>query len=197
MKKLLCLGLSALMLAAAVGCGTGSQGSGSQNGGGAAEELQMNDLSSGFLRTAATDDYGRTFSASEGYNDRYVGIFYFLWLSQADVDNTVQKYIDAGRGEETLTSQVGFGNPKFTWWGEPMYGYYQVEDEWVVRKHVELFINAGLDFICFDTTNNDHYSAAARTVLNVLLEYQKLGYRVPKAMFMTNSDSPGRIKPWI
>ncbi|MFQ7034303.1 MAG: hypothetical protein ACLRTQ_00685 [Candidatus Borkfalkia sp.] len=37
-----------------------------------------------------------------------------------------------------------------------------------MRKHVELFINAGLDFICFDCTNNDFYQAAAKAVLDVL-----------------------------
>ncbi len=188
MKKFFSLCLSTLLLCAAAGCGGGSR----QDLGG---ELQpSSDLETGFLRTAAEDDYGRSFGASDGYNDNVVGIFYFLWLNQAANTNTVDKYIAEGKAEETLTSQNGFGMPTFTWWGEPMYGYYQIEDKWVVRKHVELFINAGLDFICFDTTNNSHYSSAAKTVLDVLLEYKNLGYDVPKAMFMTNSDSPGRIK---
>lgn len=192
MKRFLSICFSALFLFAAVGCGEeqGGGGQGSLDG-----ELQLSaDLETGFLKTAATDDYGRSFGASDGYNDNVVGIFYFLWLNQAANDNTVEKYIAEGRAEETLTSQNGFGMPTFTWWGEPMYGYYQIEDKWVVRKHVELFINAGLDFICFDTTNNSHYTSAARAVLDVLLEYRELGYDVPKAMFMTNSDSPGRIK---
>ncbi len=185
MKKLICMLLSALLVVAAVGCGDGEQ---------AGPPPAVGEKEIGFLRTAATDDYGRSFTETESYNDNVVGIFYFLWLNQAANDNTVEKFMAEGRGEETLTSQNGFGAPKFTWWGEPMYGYYQVEDKWVVRKHVELFINAGLDFICFDTTNNSHYSSAARAVLDVLLEYQNLGYKVPKALFMTNTDSPGRIK---
>ncbi len=178
--------MSVLFLAAAAGCAGGGTLSG--------ETTVSEDMRTGFLSTTATDDFGRSFGAADGYNDNVVGIFYFLWLNQAANTNTVEKYIADGLAEDTLTSQDGFGTPKFTWWGEPMYGYYQVEDKWVVRKHVELFINAGLDFICFDTTNNSHYSSAARAVLDVLLEYQKLGYDVPKAMFMTNSDSPGRIE---
>lgn len=188
MKKFLCLALGAALLLTACGCGEKKPVADLTG------EIGQSDLETGFLRTTATDDFGRSFSEATAYNDNAVGIFYFLWLNQAANDNTVEKYIAEGRGEETVTSQNGFGAPTFTWWGEPMYGYYQVEDVWVVRKHVELFINAGLDFICFDTTNNSHYAAAARTVLNVLLEYEQMGYKVPKAMFMTNSDSPGRIK---
>ena len=42
------------------------------------------DFGSGFLNTAATDDYGRSFSATGGYDENtYVGIFYFLWNSSA------------------------------------------------------------------------------------------------------------------
>ncbi len=202
MKKFLSLTLSALLLFAVAGCTNGRTGGpdgtspgGETPGGGISGTLEQTDLQTGFLRTAATDDFGRSFTQTESYNDNVVGIFYFLWLSLAANDNTVEKYIAEGRAEETLTSQNGFGTPSFTWWGEPMYGYYRLQDDkWVVRKHVELFINAGLDFICFDTTNNSYYQADAKAVLDVLLEYQKMGYRVPKAMFMTNSDSPGLIK---
>ncbi len=148
------------------------------------------DLSTGFYRTAGSDDFGRSFSQVEQYNENVVGIFYFLWLSQASKNVNVDSYEKNGEVEKTLGSEVSYA-PTFTYWGEPLYGYYKVEDEWVVRKHVELFINAGLDFICFDTTNNDYYEPAARTVLNVLLEYNNKGYNVPKAMFMTNSDSTG------
>lgn len=155
------------------------------------EEEPEPDLKTGFLQTSATDDYGRSFEAVSGYNDKVVGIFYFLWLNQASKGVNVDSYIEDGRVESVLTGdEVAYG-PTFTYWGEPMYGYYRLEDKWVVRKHVELFINAGLDFICFDTTNNDYYRAAAQSVLDVLLEYHELGYDVPKAMFMTNSDSTG------
>ncbi len=150
------------------------------------------DLKSGFLRTAGTDDFDRSFEQVKDYNDNVVGVFYFLWASQAGSAVNVESYEQNGEVEKTLTGEEVKYGPNFTFWGEPMYGYYQIEDEWVVRKHVELFINAGLDFICFDTTNNDYYGPAARTVLKVLMEYHELGYNVPKAMFMTNSDSTGR-----
>lgn len=203
MKKIISLTVGLLLALGLVGCGGspssessvgGSSSSGSSAGGGGKLTGTLeysDDLASGFLQTAATDDYGRSFGQVNGYNDNVVGIFYFLWLSQASVPTTVDSYVSQGKAENTLKGDEVPLLPTFTYWGEPMYGFYQVEDEWVVRKHVELFINAGLDFICFDCTNNDYYQAAAKTVLDVLLEYEGLGYDVPKAMFMTNTDSTG------
>ncbi len=185
MKKILSLILGILILFTVAACNGGTARKISLSG----TLAESDDYSTGFLRTTATDDYGRSFGEVDGYNGNVVGIFYFLWLSQASVTTNVDSYIADGNVEATLTGdEVGLA-PTFTYWGEPMYGYYQVEDEWVVRKHVELFINAGLDFICFDCTNNDYYQAAAKTVLDVLLEYAQMGYDVPRAMFMTNTNS--------
>lgn len=181
----LALGLSIIIAITVVGCSCNITNNIT------GEYVTSSDLQSGFIKTVGEDDYGRSFAQVEEYNNNVVGVFYFLWASQAATDTTVSSYETNGKVEKTLTGESVEYAPTFTFWGEPMYGYYQVEDEWVVRKHIELFINAGLDFICFDTTNNDYYEAAAQTVLNVLLEYKNLGYNVPKAMFMTNSDSTG------
>lgn len=188
MKKFLAAALSLCLLFAAGGCAGGSASGGELTG-----AVEYTDFTTGFLRNTAADDDNNRFRATEKYNDKVVGVFYFLWLSQASNTETVDEYVANGAVESTLTGDTLSYAPTFTWWGEPMYGYYQVEDKWVVRKHVELFMNAGLDFICFDTTNNDYYRSAAQTVLDVLLEYAELGYQVPKAMFMTNSDSSGMI----
>ena len=185
MKKIVALILVLTFLFAFAACGGGGKQSGTLTG----TLRDSDDYSTGFMRTSATDDYDRSFGEVTDYNGNVVGIFYFLWLSQASVTTNVDSYIEDGNVEAVLTGdEVGMA-PAFTYWGEPMYGFYQVEDEWVVRKHVELFINAGLDFICFDCTNNDFYQAAAKAVLDVLLEYAEMGYDVPRAMFMTNSDS--------
>lgn len=185
MKKIVALILGLTFLFAFAACGGGGKQSGTLTG----TLRDSDDYSTGFMRTSATDDYDRSFGEVTDYNGNVVGIFYFLWLSQASVTTNVDSYIEDGNVEAVLTGdEVGMA-PAFTYWGEPMYVFYQVEDEWVVRKHVELFINAGLDFICFDCTNNDFYQAAAKAVLDVLLEYAEMGYDVPRAMFMTNSDS--------
>ena len=147
------------------------------------------DFGSGFLNTAATDDYGRSFSATGGYDENtYVGIFYFLWNSSAYGVHDVSEYEKRGEVESVLTGDTVPGAPNFTYWGKPLYDYYSSTDTWVIRKHLELFMNAGLDFIAFDCTNSQFYSDAAYAFLDVALEYQQMGYDVPKIMFMTNTE---------
>ncbi len=187
-KRIISAALCLALAASAAGCGNNKKQEKEEITGAYSAST---DLTNGFLKTAAVDDYGRAFAQVDGYNENVVGIFYFLWLGLANQRSTksVDAYEKENKVENTLTGEdVGYA-PDFTYWGEPMYGYYQPTDEWVVRRHVEMFINAGLDFICFDCTNNDFYQRAAKTVLDVLLEYKQLGYNVPKAMFMTNTAS--------
>lgn len=187
MKKTITIFLSAIILLCVSACRSGrAQGGGAVFSG---ELAAARDVNYGFRHTGGSDDYGHSFTAAEAYNSNVTGIFYFLWLGQASSDVNIGNFEEAGGVESTLTGDTVAAAPSFTWWGEPMYGYYKSEDEWVVRKHVELFLYAGLDFICFDCTNNDYYRPAAKAVLDVLLEYAEAGYDVPKAMFMTNTDS--------
>lgn len=46
---------------------------------------------------------------------------------------------------------------QYHFWGEPLYGYYNSLDPWVIRRHVELFISAGIDCLVFDATNAHCY----------------------------------------
>lgn len=151
----------------------------------------------GFLNTTATDDVGRTFSPVSGYEDKkYVGIFYFLWNGSdqspiKDVTNEYEKNHTVM--SELLARQADGGTPEvnsFHYWGEPLYGYYNAEDPWVIRKHIELFIHAGLDFITFDVSNGRIYDSQAYAFLDLLLEYSKQGFNVPKVMFLTSVHEP-------
>ncbi|MGM9642088.1 MAG: hypothetical protein ACI3XI_02650, partial [Eubacteriales bacterium] len=74
-------------------------------------------------------------------------------------------------------------------WGEPFYGYYYSNDEWVIRKHMKLLIQADIDFLFFDTTNSLIYRDNAAIVLRVLQEYHDEGFKIPKVMFYTNTAS--------
>ncbi len=155
------------------------------------------DYQTGVLRTASTDDYGRSFTASGDYaSDKYVGIFYCLWQSYAPTSDVpdVSVFEESGKAENVLTGSDVPSQPNFTWWGKPMYDYYVAGDKWVIRRHLELFINAGLDFICFDCSNDNIYTKAANAFLEVAKELQDLGYDVPKLMFMTNTDTVARTE---
>lgn len=183
-KKIAALVLAASMsLGALAGCAGGEL------------EERPGGFTDGFTMTAATDDAGRAFSPVSGYEqDKYVGIFYFLWNGSdqspiKDVSNNYEKNHTVMT--ELLARQANGGTQEmnaFHYWGQPLYGYYNADDEWVIRKHIELFIHAGLDFVAFDTSNGRIYDVQAYAFLDLLLEYYEQGFDVPKVMFLTSVD---------
>ena len=89
-------------------------------------------------------------------DNRLVGLFYFLWLGvhgnhrSFNVSEFIER--DPAIGHKP-TSPLWGGHGVMHHWGEPFYGYYRSDDEWVVRKHMKLLIQADIDFLFFDTTN--------------------------------------------
>ncbi len=151
-------------------------------------------MQSGLLM--ATDALGRTVaddkSAPTAKKDRYVGMFYFLWLGEHgrnkpyDVSKIVAADPEAGYHTD---SELWGPETAYHHWGEPFYGYYYSDDEWVVRRHMKLLIQADVDFLFFDTTNAATYDHNVRIVMSVLSEYHKDGWKIPKVMFYTNTAS--------
>ena len=150
-------------------------------------------LSGGY---ASVDDLGRPLydSNTEGVGaalaeqERYVGLFYFLWLGAHPVDDKgiardIQKILDGN-------SPVGYGvQNEMHWFAEPLYGYYTTNDTWVMRKHAELLTNAGVDFLYFDTTNNFTYYDSALKLMKILHELNEQGYDAPQVVFYTNTEA--------
>ena len=122
---------------------------------------------------SATDAYGRHFGAIGGYDeDKQVGLFYFLW-NGSDENRSV--WDSSLLSEDTLkndTSSVG----AFHYWAEPLYGYYDSGDPWVIRRHMELFAMAGVDYIVFDTSNGYIYEDVCENLFAVALELQEQGF---------------------
>ena len=153
---------------------------------------------------AATDDLGRSlYSASDvgviGENgEHYVGLFYFLWHGKhtpTDKIYNLQEILDSTpRSDWGKLSTGKYGKVgEFHWAAEPLYGYYYINDEWVLRKHMELLTNAGVDFLFFDTTNNFTYADTALKIMKILHELNQQGYAAPKVTFYTNTDAATRI----
>ena len=123
---------------------------------------------------------------------RMVGLFYFLWLGEHgrngpyDVSRILLADPKAGDSPESpLWGPWG----SYHHWGEPLYGYYFSDDEWVVRRHMKLIMQAGIDFLFFDTTNSFIYERNAKLVMRILQEYRDAGWDIPKVTFYTNSAS--------
>lgn len=124
--------------------------------------------------------------------DRLVGLFYFLWLGEHGRDRAldISKITDADpqagyKPDSDVWGDVG----EYHFWGEPFYGYYFSDDEWVARRHMKLIMQADVDFLFFDTTNAAVYENNVKMVMRILQEYHDQGWKIPKVMFYTNSAS--------
>ena len=145
------------------------------------------------------DEYGRSLTpVSSRKEDKEVGIFYFLWLGQHgtpeiyNIDTILKEH-----GQDVLfhtddrkVSPAG----QFHWWGEPLYGYYNSGDEWVIRRHLEMLTSAGVDFLVFDVSNCFTYQAIAEKVMKVITELRAEGWDAPQITYLTHSRSIQTIK---
>ena len=140
------------------------------------------------------DNYGRTVEAAAGKKEkRDVGIFYFLWLGQPyasgiyDVSKIISEH-----GKDVVFHEEGGDispNGQAHWWEEPLYGYYNSADRWVLRRHMEMLTEAGVDFLIFDTTNCLLYEEVATAIMQLSQELRDEGWDAPQVAFYTHSRS--------
>ena len=140
---------------------------------------------------AATDALGRELTPISGYkSNKYVGLFYFLWHGQhpADRVRNITELLKTNYDDLFDASLDNKVVPYDSWchYQEPLYGYYNSLDPWVMRKHIELFIHMGIDFLVMDFTNGIYYDKPLAILMDLLLEYQNAGYNVPKISFYVN-----------
>ena len=126
--------------------------------------------------------------------NRFVGIFYFLWLGQHDLTNEgpfvvsriLQQFPNALKtpGSPPWGPE---GSPHF--WGEPLYGFYRNSDPWVLRRHAHLLADAGVDTLIFDTTNRTTYHEVYLQLCKVFEQVRREGGRTPQIVFMVNTEA--------
>ena len=142
----------------------------------------------------STDAVGRTLDRISGYDeDKHVGLFYFLWHGQhaADKPRNVTELLKTNYKDLFDASPSNTVVPYGSWlhYQEPLYGYYNSLDQWVMRKHIEMFIAAGVDFLVMDFTNGVLYPKPLRNLMDLLLEYKEAGWDVPEITFYINIDA--------
>ena len=166
---------------------------------------------------SATDDLERTLPRNKATGnlkkDKFVGIFYFTWLGAHGHDRHTKPLPDEGvhpkTASDTLSpydiTKILKENPEnpeygpvlaFHHWGEPYFGYYLTNDEWVIMKHAQLLSDAGIDVIVFDVTNALAYLPQVNTICEVFSRLEKQGWAVPKIAFLTNTkhvETTGKI----
>jgi hypothetical protein len=138
----------------------------------------------------AVDRQGRALptSAETGppRRDRTLAMFYFLWS-----DAPGRPLYDVTRIQAADPLHPKYGPEKqMHWWGEPWLGYYTLMDPAVVRKHVQMLVDAGVDVLIFDETNGpkNTYPAAREAVCRELEDRRARGEAYPKIAFFCGGN---------
>ena len=149
---------------------------------------------------AATDGLGRVLPSFEQVGaprkDRYIGLFYFLWLG-AHVNGgpyDISKII-AGHPEALQNTNDPHWGPLNVphHWGEPLFGYYLTDDAWVLRKHAQMLSDAGVDVLIFDVTNQVTYKTYYSALLKTFAEVRALGGKTPQVAFLCPFWEPVKV----
>ena len=150
----------------------------------------------------ATDALGRelplTAEVGPPKKDRFVGIFYLPWTGDEfsygpyDVSKIL---VDQPDMQTTPTFRhTGPKDWHYAYWGEPLFGYYKLTDPWVIRRHMHMLADAGVDALVLDATNAEIYENVLTQFLPVLLLIRAEGGRVPQLLFMLNTDMGNAAK---
>ena len=146
---------------------------------------------------SGSDDLGRKLPTFEETgppkNDRLVGLFYSLWhknLRHMPGNFNMTEFLKTRPGFMDFTAHPPGGPdyPEF-YWAEPLFGYYRSADPWVIRKHLVLLADAGVDYLIFDTTNAQLYDEELTQLLQIGEELQAKGMKVPLFAFFLNHES--------
>ena len=154
-------------------------------------ESKLRDVGSEYWE--ATDALGRKVCSAEdvgGKKDRKVGIFYWTWherctgMRPVDVSEVLAEYPAAEYNE----NHPAWGEkPYCCFWHEPLFGFYKDSDPYVIRKHMQMLSDAGVDFLLFDTTNGAWlWRSAYEPLFAEMHKMREQGVRTPQFAFMMN-----------
>lgn len=132
--------------------------------------------------------------------DRTLAMFYWTWHVDRpevkNINNITEQYPDSVHSYNH--SVWGNGNFQGSW-NEPIFGYYENTDAWVVRRHAELLTNAGVDVVFADNTNATiTHRNGYQSLFKTWSEAMDDGVKTPKISFMlpffSAADTATQIK---
>ena len=118
--------------------------------------------------------------------NKTVGMFYFLTFAHGgdgpyDNSKILQDHPEAMADVHS----PAWGPPNSAhYWGEPLFGYYASDDEWVLRKHAQMLADAGVDVVIFDNSNAVTYDKARDTLCRVWEDIRRHGGKTPQIAFL-------------
>jgi hypothetical protein len=118
-----------------------------------------------------------------------IGMFYYLWHGQHGAEiKDITKILEANP-DNPQWGDAG----QFHWAGEPLLGYYAGGNPFIVAKHMQMLMDAGIDFYFFDVTNAFIYANNVRVVMAEIDRREALGLKAPKLVFCTHSGTVATI----
>lgn len=148
----------------------------------------------------ATDGLGRVVPAFPEVGapraDRTVGLFYFLWLGAHVTGGPwdVTRILAQHPGAMTNRNSPPWGPLHASHhWGESIFGYYNTDDPYVLRKHAQMLGDAGVDVIIFDVTNQVTYRSNYLALLRVFTAARQRGARAPQVAFLCPFWDPAKV----
>lgn len=149
----------------------------------------------------ATDGLGRTLpqygQVRPPQKDRYVGIFYLVWLGQHGTSgpyNITHILDDHPEAVDDVNHPAWGPAGAMHHWGKPLFGYYFSDDPWVLRRDAQMLANAQIDFLVIDQTNGFPYLASMHQLMEVFDDVRQQGWAVPQITFYTRANSGGVIQ---
>lgn len=138
------------------------------------------------------DGLGRTVASSDSGVDRAkkdetcsVGMFYYIWHGQHGAEvKDITRLLEANP-----TNPAFGGKDVFHWGGKPAMGYYAGNDKFIIARHMQQLVDAGIDFYYLDVTNAFTYDANVQVVLDEIDRRISLGLKYPKIVFCCHSGS--------
>ncbi|WP_460197782.1 glycoside hydrolase family 71/99 protein [Segatella asaccharophila] len=141
-----------------------------------------------------TDGLGRRMPTSKEVGTlktdkkRTVGIFYITWHDEgkykigipykADVTKVLDADPNARKNGESKAWTIDSYH-----WGEPEYGYFLSQDEYVIRHDMSMLADAGVDVIVLDVTNAVLYWDEWKVLFRTMEQMKSEGNKVPKFCF--------------
>jgi len=125
-------------------------------------------------------------------------MFYFLWLGPHasggpwDITRIIERHPTAMQNRDH-PAWGPLHAPHH--WGESIFGYYNTDDPYVLRKHAQMLADAGVDVIVFDVTNQVTYRQNYLALLREFAAIRAQGGRTPQIAFLCPFGSPEKVVP--
>lgn len=147
-----------------------------------------------------TDALGRSLPTFEQVGpprtNKIVAVFYFLWLGQHgqagpfDIARILATDPQAmQKPDSPLWGPLHVPHH----WGESIFGYYNSDDEAVIRKHAQMLADADVDAVIFDVTNGFTYPQSYTALLRAFAEVRRHGRRAPQIAFLCPFGNPTKV----